>query len=78
MKVIYYNRKKLAKEPGDFVVEYKESLDALLEKADVVSLHVPVSPSLTRLTIDERKDEGPYWQGAAGQDEDGKCAGQYC
>jgi lactate dehydrogenase-like 2-hydroxyacid dehydrogenase len=78
MKVIYYNRKKLSKEPGDFAVEYKESLDALLEEADVVSLHVPVSPGLTWLIVDERKDQEPHRQGAAGQDEEGECAGQYC
>jgi glyoxylate reductase len=43
MKVIYYNRNRLAEDPEDFKVEYKESLEALLEEADVVSLHVPVS-----------------------------------
>lgn len=45
MRVIYYNRRKLVKEPEDFAVEYKDSLEELLKEADVVSLHVPVSLS---------------------------------
>lgn len=47
MKVIYHNRRKLASEPSDFAVEYKESLEELLKEADVVSLHLPVSPPLS-------------------------------
>ena len=43
MKVIYHNRRELAKVPDDFHVEYKESLEDLLKEADVVSLHMPVS-----------------------------------
>ena len=43
MKVVYHNRRKLISEPKDFEVEYKESLEELLEVADVISLHVPVS-----------------------------------
>jgi glyoxylate reductase len=43
MKVIYHNRRKLAPEPADFAVEYKETLEDLLKEADVVSLHLPVS-----------------------------------
>lgn len=43
MRIIYYNRKKLAKAPEGFEAEYKESLAELLKEADVVSLHVPVS-----------------------------------
>jgi len=42
MKVIYHNRRRLASEPTDFAVEYKETLDELLKEADVVSLHLPV------------------------------------
>lgn len=45
MKVNYHNRKRLseAQEPKDFAIEYKETLEELLQEADVVSLHVPVS-----------------------------------
>jgi glyoxylate reductase len=45
MKVIYHNRRKLSrdKEPKDYEVEYKESLEDLLKEADVVTLHAPVS-----------------------------------
>lgn len=44
MKVIYHNRKPVADEANlGFKAEYKESLDALLKEADVVSLHMPVS-----------------------------------
>ena len=43
MKVIYHNRRRLAKEPDDFPVEYKENLEDLLKEADIVSLHIPVS-----------------------------------
>lgn len=42
MKVIYHNRKRLETEPKDISVEYRETLDELLQEADVVSLHVPV------------------------------------
>lgn len=42
MKVIYHNRSKLAREPQDFDVEYKSTLEQLLAEADVVSLHIPV------------------------------------
>jgi lactate dehydrogenase-like 2-hydroxyacid dehydrogenase len=42
MKVLYHNRKKLEREPEDFAVEYKDTLEELLKEADVVSLHIPV------------------------------------
>lgn len=44
MKVVYHNRRKLEVEPEGFEVEYKDSLEGLLEVADVVSVHIPVSP----------------------------------
>lgn len=44
MKVVYHNRKPVADESSlGFKAEYKESLDALLKEADVVSLHMPLS-----------------------------------
>mgnify|MGYP002718915087 FL=1 len=42
MRVIYHNRRRLAVEPDDFGVEYKDSLEGLLNEADIVSLHLPV------------------------------------
>jgi lactate dehydrogenase-like 2-hydroxyacid dehydrogenase len=40
MKIIYYNRKPT---DADFPCDYCQSLDELLEKADVVSLHMPLN-----------------------------------
>jgi glyoxylate reductase len=58
MRIIYHNRKRLTSEPEDFKVEYKASLDELLQEADVVSLHVPVSLSVPCLLTlpDEHED----------------------
>ena len=44
MRVLYHNRSQIAQEPADFAVEYKSSLEELLSEADIVSLHIPVSP----------------------------------
>lgn len=49
MKVIYHNRSRSTKEPEDFSVEYKESLNDLLADADVVSLHIPMSAKTKHL-----------------------------
>ncbi|KAK1921079.1 putative 2-hydroxyacid dehydrogenase [Papiliotrema laurentii] len=43
MRVIYHNRRRLAVDPDDFEVEYKDSLEGLLNEADIVSLHLPYS-----------------------------------
>lgn len=49
MKVIYYNRKKLAKEEEKTLnVEYA-NFKTLLQKSDFVSLHVPLTPETTHL-----------------------------
>jgi lactate dehydrogenase-like 2-hydroxyacid dehydrogenase len=42
MKILYHNRKEISPKP-DFPCEYVSSLDELLERSDVVSLHMPVS-----------------------------------
>lgn len=81
MKVIYHNRRPLAQPPKDFSVEYKESLDDLLQEADIVSLHLPVSVapvSWLVLIADERRDQEPHWPSSAVDHERGQCAGQHC
>lgn len=45
MKVLYHNRSKLAQEPTDFEVQYRDKLEDLLAESDIVSLHIPVSSS---------------------------------
>ena len=80
MKVIYHNRRPLAQPPKDFSAEYKESLDELLQEADIVSLHLPVSVAMVLwlvLIADERRDQEPHWPSSAVNHEDGQCAGQH-
>ncbi|WVR06146.1 hypothetical protein IAU60_003176 [Kwoniella sp. DSM 27419] len=55
MRVVYHNRSKLKQEPGDFAVEYKDSLEDLLKEADVVSLHIPTENLLGKAQFDAMK-----------------------
>ncbi len=51
MKVLYYNRNEIPKEKLDFDCEYCGNLDELLERSDVVSLHMPVSKQISGLFL---------------------------
>lgn len=44
-KVIYHNRKPLASLPDGYHAEYKATVEELLAEADIVSIHLPVSPA---------------------------------
>jgi glyoxylate reductase len=52
MKILYHNRTRHAQFEQEFHAEYV-SLDTLLERSDIVSLHVPLTPD-TRHLIDAR------------------------
>jgi glyoxylate reductase len=55
MKIIYWSRSAVAEqEMGDVTVERVDSLDVLLQRADVISLHLPATPE-TRHLIDARR-----------------------
>lgn len=55
MKIIYWSRSAVAEqEMGDVTVERVDSLDVLLQRADVISLHLPATPE-TRHLIDVRR-----------------------
>jgi glyoxylate reductase len=43
--VIYHNRRPLASLPDGYYAEYKATVEELLAEADIVSIHLPVSPA---------------------------------
>jgi len=53
MKVIYYSRTRKEDYEKSLGVEYRE-LDKLLEEADIVTLHVPLTPETKHLINEER------------------------